>query len=248
MRAAILAHQLSTFASTTPDSSISAHAQLVWSDDDDMRPTNRPKRRDRRRSRAPNSFTSVQLLSALDLLSNQTAHDLSNADFSAFKAKLSWQELAQGVIQSLARSLLELEDVPETASRSNLLWRRLEARRDAGVRTTRETQDAIELVRRTASCVSSLSALRNGAAVRDLHSSIRCASSILSLWHRLASLVPHVSPRTTALHRLMRSGLEAVEVRLDACDADKALALSSLASLGPLPSTPSTQVAWSDSE
>ena len=36
------------------------------------------------------------------LLANQTAHDLSRADFSAVKArKYSWQELAQGVIESL---------------------------------------------------------------------------------------------------------------------------------------------------
>ena len=45
---------------------------------------------------------------------------------------------------SLARSLLELEDVAETAERSHLLWHRLEVRRDAGVRTTLATQDAID--------------------------------------------------------------------------------------------------------
>ena len=60
------------------------------------------------------------------------------------------------MIESLAQSLLELEDVPETAERALLLWHRLEARRDAGVRTTRETQDAIELMRRTSGCVASL--------------------------------------------------------------------------------------------
>ena len=48
------------------------------------------------------------------------------------------------MIDSLACSLLELEDVAETSERAQLLWHRLEARRDAGVRTTRETQDAIQ--------------------------------------------------------------------------------------------------------
>ena len=246
MRAAILAHQLSTFASTTLDLPIST--PLTWDEEDDMKPTKRAKRRDRARSRPQKGFTGVQVHSALDLLSNQTASELAKADFSAFKRKYSWQELAQGVIESLSQSLLELEDVPETAERARLLWHRLEARRDAGVRTTVETQDAIELMRRASACISSLSALRNGVGVRDLQASIRCASGLLSLWNRVSALAPHVSPRTAALHRLMRAALEAVERRLDACDADKELALASLASLGPRPSTPSTQVAWSDSE
>ena len=155
MRAAILVHQLSRYASTTPDLPIST--QLTWSDDDDMKPTKRSKRRERR-SRPRKGFTSMQVHAALDLLANQTAQDLAKADFSAFERKLSWQELAQGVIESLARSLLELEDVPETAERAHLLWHRLEARRDVGVRTTKETQDAIELMRRTSGCVSALSA------------------------------------------------------------------------------------------
>ena len=245
MRSAILVHQLSRYASTTSDLPISS--PLTWSDDDDMKPTKRSKRRERR-SRPRKGFTSMQVHAALDLLANQTAQDLAKADFSAFERKLSWQELAQGVIDSLARSLLELEDVPETAERAHLLWHRLEARRDVGVRTTKETQDAIELMRRTSGCVSALSALRNGVGVRDLQASIRCASGILSLWNRVSALAPQVSPRTTALHRLMRAALEAVERRLDACDADKALARTSLASLGPQPSTPSTQVAWSDSD
>ena len=216
-----------------------------------MKPSNRPKRRERRRPRPPTGFSGTQVASALELLANQTAQDLGKADFSAFKRKYSWQELAQGVIDSLARSLLELDDVVETSERAHLLWHRLEARRDAGVRTTRETQDAIQLMRRTTGCVASLSALRNGAAVRDLQASIRCTSCILSLWSRVSALAPDVSPRTTALHRLMRSALEAVERRLDACDADKALARTSLASLAPrpdTPSTPSTQLAWSDGE
>ena len=246
MRASSLAQQLDLFSSTSVDAP--STLQLVWSDDDDMRPTTKRHKRHERRSRARKGFTSMQVQAALDLLSNQTAHDLANADFSSFKGKLSWQELAQGVIESLAQSLLELEDVPETAERALLLWHRLEARRDAGVRTTRETQDAIELMRRTSGCVASLSALRNGVAVRDVQASVRCASGILSLWQRVSALVPHVSPRTPALHRLMRAALEAVERRLDACEADKVLARTSLASLASRPGTPSTQVAWSDSE
>ena len=249
MRAAALAIQLTAFSSTSIDAP--GPSQPSWSEEDDMRPSSkRTKRRERRRSRPPTGFSGTQVASALDLLANQTAQDLSSADFSAFKRKYSWQELAQGVIDSLARSLLELEEVPETAERAHLLWHRLEARRDAGVRTTRETQDAIELMRRTSGCVASLSlsALRNGDAVRDLQASIRCASCLLSLWTRVSALATHVSPRTTALHRLMRSALEAVERRLDACEADKVLACTSLASLAPLPDTPSTQVVWSDGE
>ena len=123
-----------------------------------MRPAERPKRRQRLRSRAPKGLSGAQVASALDLLANQTASDLSNADFSAFKCKLSWQELAQGVIESIARSLLELEDVLETYGRAQLLWQRLESRRDAGVRTTNETRDAIELLRRTTGCPSPPSA------------------------------------------------------------------------------------------
>ena len=136
------------------------------------------------------------MISSFDLQTSHfqiAAQDLAKADFSAFERKLSWQELAQGVIDSLARSLLELEDVPETAERAHLLWHRLEARRDVGVRTTKETQDAIELMRRTSGCVSALSALRNGVSVRDLQSSIRCSSSILSLWNRVSALAPLVS-------------------------------------------------------
>ena len=73
-----------------------------------MRPSSkRTKRRERRRSRPPTGFSGTQVASALDLLANQAAQDLSSADFSAFKRKYSWQELAQGVIDSLARSLLE---------------------------------------------------------------------------------------------------------------------------------------------
>ena len=202
------------------------------------------------RSRAPKGLSGAQVASALDLLANQTASDLSNADFSAFKCKLSWQELAQGVIESIARSLLELEDVLETYGRAQLLWHRLESRRDTDVRTTNETRDAIELLRRTSGCIASLSALSNGAEVHDLQASIRCASSLLGLWQRVPSLAPPVSPRSTALHRLMRSALEAVEMRMSACRADKALARSALASLGsPMPLLPPAKlVAWSDSD
>ena len=134
MRASSLAQQLDLFSSTSVDAPRTL--QLVWSDDDDMRPTHGPTtkrhKRHERRSRARQGFTtSMQVHSALDLLANQTAADLAKADFSSFKSKLSWQELAQGVLESLAQSLLELEDVPETAERALLLWHRLEARRDA---------------------------------------------------------------------------------------------------------------------
>ena len=119
MRASSLAQQLDLFSSTSVDAP--STLQLVWSDDDDMRPTTKRHKRHERRNRARKGFTSMQVHAALDLLANQTAADLAQADFSSFKSKLSWQELAQGVIESLAQSLLELEDVPETAERALLL-------------------------------------------------------------------------------------------------------------------------------
>ena len=196
-RACLLAHQLSRFASSNGAEGGSVE-QPVWDEEDDMKPSNQPKRRERRRSRAPR-FSGVQVAAALDLLANQTAHDLSRADFSAFEArKYSWQQLAQGVIESLARSLLELEDVAETSERAQLLWHRLEARRDAGVRTTRETQDAIQLMRRTAGCVASLSALRNGAPVHDVKASFDARLA----FSRSGSASLHSSPTHPLARRL----------------------------------------------
>ena len=88
MRASFLAQQLDVFSSTSVDAP--STLQLVWSDDDDMRPsTKRHKRRKQRRSRVRKGFTSMQVHSALDLLANQVAADLAQADFSAFKGKLS---------------------------------------------------------------------------------------------------------------------------------------------------------------
>ena len=94
MRASSLAQQLDLFSSTSVDAP--STLQLVWSDDDDMRPTTKRHKRHERRSRARKGFTSMQVHAALDLLANQTAADLAQADFSAFKGKLSCQGLAQG--------------------------------------------------------------------------------------------------------------------------------------------------------
>ena len=51
-RACLLAHQLSRFASSNGAAGGSVE-QPVWDEEDDMKPSNQPKRRERRRSRAP---------------------------------------------------------------------------------------------------------------------------------------------------------------------------------------------------
>ena len=65
-RACLLAHQLSRFASSNGAEGGSVE-QPVWDEEDDMKPSNRPKRRERRRSRPPR-FSGVQVAAALDLL------------------------------------------------------------------------------------------------------------------------------------------------------------------------------------
>ena len=226
-----LAHQVLRFAGSAP---LSAPARIEEAD-----PTVAPPAK-RRRPAKRRPFTTAQVGAALALLSHQSAQDLKSADFGLFKRKLSWQELAKGVIESLAQSLLELVDIDGAADRARLLWHRLDCRRSAGVRTTCETQDAIELLRHSSDCVSGLASLRRGSGVTsDVEActqTIRCASVAVGLWNRLSSLVPHVTPRTCAFHRLIRDALAAVRTHPAASKADKRHALALLGAARPVSS------------
>ena len=105
-----LAHQVLRFAGSAPLS-----ARIEEAD-----PTVAPPAK-RRRPAKRRPFTTAQVGAALALLSHQSAQDLKSADFGLFKRKLSWQELAKGVTDSLAQRLLELVDIDGTADRARLL-------------------------------------------------------------------------------------------------------------------------------
>ena len=68
---------------------------------------------------------------------------LQNEDWSAFIGKKrSWQHLAKGVLNRLARDVLQLRDIKWVKEDADLLNNRLQTRRAQGIRTTNDTSAA----------------------------------------------------------------------------------------------------------
>ena len=128
----------------------------------------KPVKKRKRRDREPmGAFTDAEMAAALEIMSRQTSQALEGADFTPFGRKLSWQQLAQGCVVRLAADLLQLWGVAQAAEWADLLHHRLEARRAASVRTTNETQQAIDTLHAMGVCLRELERLRDGVPVAE---------------------------------------------------------------------------------
>ena len=166
------------------------------------------------------AFDDAEVAAALETMSRQTSQELDGADFAPFGRKLSWQQLAQGCVVRLASDLLQLRDVQRAAEWADLLHHRLQARRAASVRTTTETQEAIDTLYALGVCLRELVRLRDGAHVADTVGALGRASVVRGRYDAASSLVPSVRPRSSELERLVRGAADAV-LRGQASDGTK---------------------------
>ena len=145
---------------------------------------------------------------------------------------------------------MRVESLCDTHDDAVLLHARLEARRALGVRTPRDTQQAIGLVHKASETLCELQSLRDGDGLRDLDGAIGRASVMRQRWKLLAALAPGVAAQTSRMESLLRSGLEAVATRRDALEGSKALArraLLGVAGRGPEGgAAQGERVAWDD--
>ena len=134
-------------------------------DEDSVEPIGglEPPRVQRRRGAV---YDNEQVESALELLSINSLAELGRADFRVFGKKQSWKQLAEGVVQRLASDLLQLEGLGEARERADLLFHRLETRRDARVRTPFEIQQGIETVFRASGALREVEMLSRGTLIR----------------------------------------------------------------------------------
>ena len=193
------------------------------------------------------AFTDGEMAAALELMSRQTSQELEGADFTPFGRKLSWQhQLAQGCVVRLAADLLQLRGVAQAAEWADLLHHRLEARRAASVRTTNETQQAIDTLHALGVCLRELERLRDGAHVADVIGALGRASVVKRRWEAAAALAPSVRPRTSELVRLLREAVGSV-LRGQASAGTKAAAQRLQAQWAPRPAAPQERgerIAW----
>ena len=197
------------------------------------------------------AFSAEQVEAALSLMEEHRLAALQKRDFTAFGGqRRSWQQLAQGVVACLAGRLLRVESLCDTRDDAVLLHARLEARRALGVRTPRDTQQAIGLVHKASETLCELQSLRDGDGLRDLDGAIGRASVMRQRWKLLAALAPGVAAQTSRMESLLRSGLEAVATRRDAREGSRALArraLLGVAGRGPEGgAAQGERVAWDD--
>ena len=207
----------------------------------------KPVKKRKRRDREPmDAFTDGEMAAALEITSRQTSQELEGADFTPFGRKLSWQQLAQGCVVRLAADLLQLRGVAQAAEWADLLHHRLEARRAASVRTTNETQQAIDTLHALGVCLRELERLRDGAHVADVIGALGRASVVKRRWEAAAALAPSVRPRTPELVRLVREAVGSV-LRGQASPGTKAAAQRVEAQWAPRPAPPQERgerIAW----
>jgi hypothetical protein len=170
------------------------------------------------------AYTDEQVEVALDLMSYNSLSELGRQDFSVFGKKQSWVQLANGCVQRLATDLLLLTDIREAIERCDLLYNRLETRREAKVRTPNETQNSIHTLNLLRVCLRDLYNLSTGRKVGALERAVGKAQMVMNTWRSVSSLVPAASPRTDALIEMVKLGMENVVQDGSASDSVKAVA------------------------
>ena len=159
--------------------------------------------------------------------------------------KQSWVQLANGCVQKLATDLLLLTDIRETIERCDLLYNRLETRREAKVRTPNETQNSIHTLNLLRVCLRDLYNLSTGRKVGDLERAVGKVQMAMNTWRSVSSLVPTLSPRTDALIEMVKSGMENVMQDGRAGDSVKGVARRVLVQFsGSVVKVPGEQVSW----
>lgn len=191
-------------------------------------------------------YTDEQLEVALDLMTYNSLAELGRQHFSVFGRKQSWVQLANGCIQRLATDLLLLTGIRETAERCDLLYNRLETRREAKVRTPNETQNSIQTLNLLRVCLRDLYSLSTGRKVVDVERAVGRAQMVMNTWRSVASLVPTVNPNTDALIDMLKSAMENVIQDDSALDSSvKAVARRVLLQFsGGVVKAPGEQVSW----
>lgn len=162
--------------------------------------------REERRQRAARVYDDEQVESALDLLSINSLPALGRADFQVLGKKQSWKQLAEGVVQRLASDLLQLKGLGEARERGDLLFHRLETRRNARVRTPFEIQQGIETVFRASKALREVDVLSRGALVRDVDGAVGRMSGLMGSWRGLCSL-SSASPSTERMIGMVKEAL-----------------------------------------
>ena len=173
-------------------------------------------------------YSDEQVESALELLTVNSLGELGRQDFSAFGKKRSWIQLATGCVDRLATDLLLLQNVGEVAERCDLLYRRLEVRRAAKVRTPHEAQKAITDLYHASRSLRELEQLRKGRSV-DTEGAIARARTVMGSWRAVSELVP-VQPKTSEMTAMVRAALH--HVLSNGSDRLKNLAQAALAQWG----------------
>ena len=158
------------------------------------------------------AFSDEQLASALELMQTNDMKELrARGDFRAFGKRLTWVKLADGCIARLATDLLELRGVRSVREDADLLRRRLETRRAAGVRTPMCTQSAISTLHGVAVSVRELEILSGGGRVADLDGALGRLTVVLPGWRALMQLAPRARARTDEVSRMAKSAIDAVK-------------------------------------
>ena len=173
-------------------------------------------------------YDNEQVESALELLSINSLAELGRADFRVFGKKQSWKQLAEGVVQRLASELLQLEGLGEARGRADLLFHRLETRRDARVRTPFEIQQGIETVFRASGALREVEMLSRGTLIRDVEGAVGRMGSLMGWWRGLSSLSA-TSPCTERMVDMVKGSLMNVMRNGDVSDGVKTTARRMLA-------------------
>ena len=155
-------------------------------------------------------YTDEQVEKALDLLGINSLPELAKQNFEAFDRKRSWVQLATGCVQRLARDLMLLRSLGETAERAGVLHQRLERRRELRVRTPNETQSAICVVRNLSKTVNAIWKLSRGEMVEDVDTAVSSGKVIMPSWRAVSALVPTVKARGDEVVEMVKRALAVV--------------------------------------
>ena len=172
----------------------------------------------------PKLYSDEQLETALDLMMYNSLSELGKQDFSVFRKKQSWVQLATGCVQRLAADLLLLTDIEETLERCDLLHNRLGTRRAAKIRTPNETQNNIHTLNLLRICLRGMHNLSTGRDALDTERAIGRAQTVMNTWRRVSSLVPVVTPNTDALIEMVKVAMKNVILDSSARDHIKSAA------------------------
>ena len=190
-------------------------------------------------------YTDEQLETSLSLLSVNSLVELGRKDFSCFKKKQSWIQLAQGCIQRLSSDLLLLRDVGETTERCSLLHHRLETRKAAKVRTPSEAQNSITTLYSASISVREMWKLSCGKRVRDMEGAVGRAQVVMGRWRTVMSLAPTVTPKTEEMIAMVKLAMNNVTRDSGSNELVKSIARRVLLQFsGSVAKVPGEQVSW----